>query len=43
MATTVAKGTLLRFLGVKVRGCSTVKTYAWLFTKFSGYVYPKRI
>ena len=41
--TTVAMGTLLRFSGLKVCGCSTALTPAWIFTKFSGYVYPKRI
>ena len=41
-ATTVAMATLLKFLGLKVCGCSTAKTPARIFTKFSGYVYPQK-
>ena len=41
--TTVAMVTLLRFSGLKVCECSTDKTPAQIFTKFSGDVYPKRI
>ena len=39
--TSVAMTTLLRFLGLKLCGCSTAKTQAWIFTKFPEYLYPK--
>ena len=43
VAPLIAMATLLRFSGHKACGCSTALTPAWIFTKFSGYVYPKRI
>ena len=36
-------GNTLGFLSLKVCGCFTTLTSAWIFTKFSGYVNRKRI
>ena len=37
-ATAVAIATLLRFFGLKLCGCSTAQTPAYIFTQLSGYV-----
>ena len=32
-----------KILSLKVCGYSTAETHVWIFTKFSAYIYPKRI